>query len=356
MSLRGFLAGIICSFVTTQAMGWGNDGHSVIGIIADKELNPAAQSMLRDIIGLEPLAVTSIWADLVRDDSRFKKFDSYHFFEIPEGVKASEMPDIQLAETDAHTVIDQAPDKILSGTVSREEKIIWLRYLVHVIGDVHQPLHVGNGVDIGGNLCRVKWQRPGSERVEEIALHSLWDTRLLSAVSDDLGKNFPGGPRFLNEQELAELMVKELKSTYTMELANKSKPDKWYDDTRSLHRIVYPGDTKIKPEDRPYCRIVDPKTNKVVNGKFSENRIPLLQEPYTQEAILVIKKQLVLAGYRLAGTLNKIGAKYAPSVMGSGTERLELSNIFLRNKKSRDPQSEKGPIWRAQLPYPEDCH
>ncbi len=357
MSFKNAVSVTFVFFISVQAFAWGNDGHSIVGYIAEKNLTPAAEAMLQDIIGMEPMALTATWADLVRNDVRFKKFTAYHFYEIPVNFTAANIPANLVAEKDAHTVILQGPDKILSDATPRPEKIIWLRYLIHVVGDVHQPLHVGNGIDMGGNLCLIRWQKTGSSREEEANLHSFWDTKLPFIVGEDYKVKNPVMAKnnsYFGYTEIADLILKEYGSEISMSSANKASQDEWYEGARALHAVVYPDARPTKnPETRPYCRIVDKQTGKVVDGKFSSRKLPTISKTYLNKALPVVKKQLLIAGYRLAGLLNSMGEKYVPS-SPRGNKEFNISDVILLNKDFRMPQSETGVRSFLQTEFP-DC-
>src|SRR6185437_16951518 len=139
--------------LSNLAFAWGDLGHQAVGEIAERNLTPEAKKMVQSILGVEPMAVAATFPDKVRSDPRFKDFTPYHFLEIPDGYDYENMPASERAEKDAHTIISQVPALLKDPKVSRDRKMTLLRYLIHVVGDVHQPLHVGNARDMGANLC-----------------------------------------------------------------------------------------------------------------------------------------------------------------------------------------------------------
>lgn len=338
-----------------QVLAWGDLGHSTVGFIAEKNLTPAAKAMLQDILGVEPMAVSAIWPDQVRADDRFKMFAAYHFFEIPQGYSMATMTPEMFADRDARTIIFQGPDKILEAQTSREEKIIWLRYLIHIVGDIHQPLHVGNGLDLGANLCSITWKQSSGVLVEGLNLHSFWDDKLVSSIGDDFNlKNPPppGTKRWIGYAELADILLKDSAGQISMASANQASQNDWYDESRSYHDLVYPDAQPVKdPADRAYCKLIDKKANKIINGKFSPDKIPVLDDAYVHKALPIVKKRIVLAGYRLANLLNTMALKYQSGAKAN-THLGDLSSVMLMNKALRLPQSQPPFHWRAQLPYP----
>lgn len=320
---------IICSALiySHMAWSWGDLGHSAVGEIAERNLTPKAKAFVQSIIGIEPLAVSATWPDHVRDDARFKKFDPYHFWDMPEGVSFVDFPEAQRAERDAQTIIAQAPELLTSDKVNIKEKMILLRYFVHVVGDVHQPLHLGNPFDRGANLCDVKLSVDG----KLLKLHSVWDSQIVDFIREQ--SKFTG---YFTYNDLVKIVLKDVKAPRKI----TGEPKQWNDETRKLQSVAYP-DAKdgIKTEDRPYCKQVDPVTQKVVNGKYDVTKIPVLDENYKNTAAKVIKKQILLGGLRLAYMLNKMAENY--NGPASDEDKI-IEETLVKNdlNSNRTPQSQ----------------
>lgn len=296
---------------SSRVLAWGDLGHATIGYIAEKNLTPAAQKMIQNIIGIEPLAVAANWPDVVRPDERFKDFATYHYVEDKN-------------DKDARVIIERAPLRILDKKSSREEKMIWLRYIIHVIGDLHQPLHVGNGYDRGGNTCEVKWIREEGSSPEITNLHSFWDEKIIAMIQKDFEKKNPppaGKKRWFDYVDLKEIVLKG--SGETMKSANTVKPQDWYAEAKSYHDQIYPDAKPTDPKNRAYCK----------SGVHTKDEIPLLDKAYIQKNIPLVKKQLVKAGYRLAQFLNELGIKYVKN-LPKDAKIMNAEDFILKNKKS----------------------
>ncbi len=312
----------------SQAWAWGDIGHGAIGYIAESLLTSQGKSFVFLQLGHDPLSVAAVFPDQVRSDDRFKSFAPYHFLEIPRGYTFATLPKELRAEKDAHTIISKAPDllSIRNPPLSPPHQAVLFKYLVHLVGDVHQPLHVGNGRDRGANLCQVKWENPKTGKTVATNLHTAWDENLISNIQFEFEKSAtlaPGQKRWFGYRELGDLIMAEVKAgTLQVNFAKVSAdaPEVWYSESQALHDVAYPGGNKIAPEDRLYCKIVDPQTGKVVNGKFDETQIPTLDAAFAAQALPVIKSQILKAGYRLADMINKMGAKDA---LPAWTEQFE---------------------------------
>jgi hypothetical protein len=303
---------LILTLLATQAWSWGDIGHGAVGFIAEKNLTAKARLMIDEIVGPEPLAVSAVWPDQVRSDDRYKgPFAPYHFVEIPMGFRYDNMPEDFKVEASAHTILEQVPDLLIQKNgITRTQKMIVLRYLVHVVGDVHQPLHVGNGMDMGANLCDVKWTNPETGIEKVFNLHTVWDENLIQNIANDFARqngSNTGQKRWFGYRELGEMLEKEFGSQPEYAYARVQSPVKsWYEESQTLHSVAYLDSQPVaKPEDRKYCKYRDRRTQQVVPGNYDARQIPALDADYLQKALPVIRQQIYKAGLRLAGVLNQ---------------------------------------------------
>lgn len=168
-------AGLLASLLPAdQAHAWGQTGHRVTGAIAEHYLSPHAQAAIDQLLPNENLAEASTYADEMRSNpSPFwqKVSPPLHYVTVPEG---KSYPQVGAPEQgDAMTALTRFTNTLKDTQASRDEKQLALRFLVHIIGDLHQPLHAGNGTDRGGNDVKVRffW--------EDSNLHRVWDTEML---------------------------------------------------------------------------------------------------------------------------------------------------------------------------------
>lgn len=172
MIRKAFL--FVLSFaIPATALAWGQTGHRVIGAIAEKQLSKKAKKQIEELLGGQSLADASTWMDEVRSDDDYDHTHDWHWVSIPDGKKYPETdknPDGDLVEA-----IGRMKAVIQDERRPREERAQALRFLVHLIGDIHQPLHVGTGEDRGGNDVKVEWFGRGSN------LHRVWDSGMLDS-------------------------------------------------------------------------------------------------------------------------------------------------------------------------------
>lgn len=168
-------------FVSTNALAWGPRGHSLVASLANDALTPAARSEIARLLADDPgqdLAGIASWADELRerDPTLGRRSARWHY--------------VNLAENDCHydatrdcpggdCVVEaiRVQTAILADhDQSLEARRQALKFVVHFIGDVHQPLHAGYAHDKGGNTFQVNLDGKGSN------LHRLWDSGLLNTL------------------------------------------------------------------------------------------------------------------------------------------------------------------------------
>jgi S1/P1 Nuclease len=164
------LAALLIVLTPTSAFAWGQTGHRVTGAIAEPMLSRRAAREVRAILGNETLAEASTWADEMRsnpDTFWQTTANPWHYVTVPTGQRYADLG--APAEGDAVTALARFAETLRNPSASGEEKRLALRFTLHIIGDLHQPLHAGNGNDRGGNDIRVTFFR------EPTNLHAVWD-------------------------------------------------------------------------------------------------------------------------------------------------------------------------------------
>lgn len=152
---------------------WGQIGHRAIGHIADGMLNKKAQKNVKRVLGYETLADVSTWMDEVRSDHTFDYANTWHYCTIPDGMTYETAP--KQEGGDVVWALEKVIKELKEGGLTPEQEAINLKFLVHMVGDIHQPLHVGNGKDKGGNDVKVQYFGGNTN------LHSVWDSKLIDS-------------------------------------------------------------------------------------------------------------------------------------------------------------------------------
>lgn len=169
------IAGLVCS---GGSRAWGGDGHRLIAEYAEARLSPAARTQVGLLLALEPgatLASVSTWADEVRSP----KTAAWHYLNFPRDADCRYDGDRMCIQDNCVVGAIDRQLAVLASNAPEEQRLMALKYLVHFVGDVHQPLHAGFADDRGGNSYQLQAYGRGTN------LHALWDSALL--------QQWPGG-------------------------------------------------------------------------------------------------------------------------------------------------------------------
>ena len=161
---------VIYTLLSSFVLGWGKTGHRIVGEIAETYLTKNAKTQIKKLMGHHDLSRMSNWADEIKSDPSWKIANEWHWCTIPDG---------ELYEKDKHSgkAVEKVNDfiSVLKNKKSKkEDRQIALKFLIHLIGDLHQPMHVGNGLDRGGNDIQLKWFNAPTN------LHKIWDSDLIN--------------------------------------------------------------------------------------------------------------------------------------------------------------------------------
>ncbi len=172
---RIFLFGLFF-YLPFSSTAWGVLGHRIVGEIADSYLSPTAKKAIGKILGNESIAMASNWADFIKSDTSFNYLSPWHYVNLKAGMTMEEVDAFLDKDTavDAYTKINFLVKELKNKNLSADKKVFYLRLLIHIVGDVHQPMHVGRVEDLGGNLIKVSWFSTPSN------LHRVWDEQLVN--------------------------------------------------------------------------------------------------------------------------------------------------------------------------------
>ena len=166
---------LFCCYLPFSSMAWGALGHRIVGQIADSYLTAAAKKAITKILGTESIALASTWPDFIKSDTSFAYLNKWHYVNLKAGMSLQEVTDFldKDTATDANTKINFLIKQLKNKQLTPTNKTMYLRLLIHIVGDVHQPLHVGREEDLGGNKIKISWFGAYSN------LHRLWDEQLI---------------------------------------------------------------------------------------------------------------------------------------------------------------------------------
>ena len=187
---------VFLPFLAAHALAWSGPGHRLVGELAQRHLTPAANAQVAALLKGEPepsLAGVASWADTLRKSSpeSYKKTERWHYINFPVGTCAYR-PERDCP--DGNCVVGQIErQRVILGdrTQSLSARRDALKFLVHFVGDVHQPLHAGNRKDKGGNDFQISLrtnlqpeayaQKNYVNGVMGTNLHAVWDYYILAS-------------------------------------------------------------------------------------------------------------------------------------------------------------------------------
>jgi S1/P1 Nuclease len=167
--------------VIVVLISWGAVGHRTVGSIAQKHLTPKALAGVRDLLGGQSLADVANWADSVRSLPAYKQTGPWHYINLPLGLNydAFKSRVENMLEANVYSALVAQMQLITDNTVSRERKVAALKFVVHFVGDLHQPMHVSREEDKGGNTIQLNYDGQGTN------LHAVWDSKLIDHTGLD---------------------------------------------------------------------------------------------------------------------------------------------------------------------------
>jgi hypothetical protein len=253
------ILGILICYAPLQSMAWGTQGHRITGQIADSYLTPKARAAVKAILGNESIAMSSTWADFIKSDSTYKYLYNWHFVDFDRPYTYPELQVFLKQDTavDAYTKINLCISELKKKNLSADKKLLYLRMLIHMVEDIHQPMHTAHTDDKGGNDFKVQWFS------EQSNMHSIWDTKLID----------------FQQLSYTEYSVWINHTTVAQRTAWQKEPiSKWLFDSKQIAEKIY---TSSKQNER-------------------------LGYQYNFRFIDTVNQQLLKGGVHLAGLLNQI--------------------------------------------------
>lgn len=253
--MKRFYAAALILLFPALVLAWGQTGHRAIAAIAQEHLSREALNEIDFILNGRSLVMMSTYMDEVRSDDAYDHTHDWHWVTIPDGMRYEDTdknPNGDLLEA-----IERMKALASNEDTNRAVRAEALAFLVHLIGDLHQPLHVGNGKDRGGNDVQVKWFGRRSN------LHRVWDSGMIDS-------------RDFSYSELSYELNRMIKPDQ-IDQWSQGNPVSWAHETLNYREDVY----NVREPNR-------------------------MGYEYTYRNWSLLEQQLMKAGIRLAATLNEI--------------------------------------------------
>lgn len=245
------LISILTFLLSINCFAWGPQGQTVTVMVAEKNLTPAVSAQIRTILDGRSLSEFASWADMARNSNEWKYTAGWHYISVED--LANYEHSSEGTPDDILSAISLSISKIKNGT--KPEKAVYLKFLAHMIGDLHQPLHIGKAEDRGGNSVFANYNG------KELKLHGIWDSAILQSA------------KLSNEQLMNKLQGLNF----------------------SANSLTEPFSTKKAVEEGFNLR---PFVYGFQNGKIDSK--------YEAKAMTVIEERIWTGGLRLASLLNSI--------------------------------------------------
>ena len=297
-----------------SAWAWGCKGHEVVALIAEKHLSAHAQAMVTQILeawpispdlkrfcretGLDPFADSSTWAD---DDRTVRpETAGWHFLDIPRGAVKGDISPYCPPSGCVTSAIAKQLAVLRNLNATAQERADALRFVIHFIGDLHQPLHTTTNDDRGGNCTPLGFFGREPEETNKDHedyrpnLHGVWDTDILEKFSTGQ-----------TPQQIAD----EIQATFSRQmaswLATPADVSAWVWESHEVAEDVVYGRLPVKilienPQEVSSCADDNHISTRMLN--LHEE----LSDPYENAAAPAVREQLVKAGMRLAAMLNEL--------------------------------------------------
>jgi len=240
-------------------ISWGVTGHRTIGEIAERHLSPQAKTTVDKLLGHETMAEASTWADEIR--SANPETGAWHFINVPLGLSFADF-ETQVksaAGTNVYKALFNAEFTLKDSKSTQRQQVEALKFIIHFVGDMHQPMHVSRAEDKGGNTIQLTFNG------EDTNLHALWDSKLL----DHEG---------LSYDKLAD----------KFDHATPEQVTKWQSDPV----IIWAWESY--------------QISTILYGEVNSDGSTKLDKDYYDGHIPVVEIRIEKAGIRLAGLLNNI--------------------------------------------------
>ena len=247
-------------YLPFTSMAWGVLGHRIVGQIAASYLTPKAKLAVQQILGNESIAMASNWADFIKSDSNYNYLSPRHYINFPAGTSDTQMKEYLSKDTaaDAYTELMFLIKQLKNKNLAKEQQVMYLRFLIHLVGDIHQPMHVSREEDEGGNKIKVMWFR------EPTNLHAVWDEKLID----------------FQQLSYTEYTNAINFSTINQRQAWQKEPiSQWFYESNQIAEKLY--------------------------SEINQNEQKLSYR-YNYDHIAILNAQLLKGGVRLAGLLNEI--------------------------------------------------
>lgn len=211
------IVALVAMCFTSEAFAWGQKGHDVVAYVAECNLSSrVAKRVTRVLEGHSPVYYAN-WMDNASHTKEYAYTSTWHYANVDEGYTFETMP--RLESGDVVKAVNDLVAQLKSKTLSAEEENIALRMLIHLVGDLHCPMHAGRKSDKGGNRVKVLYFG------RQTNLHSVWDSSLVESAHNWT---------YTEWQKQIDIISKEEKNA-----VRQGSVEDWFKQTHAIAEQVY---------------------------------------------------------------------------------------------------------------------
>lgn len=256
MKTKQVLLSALLFLSACTAFAWGPKGHAVVADVAASHISRKAAKKIENILDGHTMVDVSSWMDGLRGIPKYEHVRTWHYLNIDPGYTYETME--KNPAGDVYIKLFHVIEQLKSGKLSHEDEKDYLRFLIHMVGDLHCPMHAGYRFDVGGNLHDVQWFG------KLTSLHSVWDSKLIESCRPWSYSEWTENIDITDKKEIRRI--------------TGSPIDAWRDECLVVRDDIYANSPKGADLSYAYC------------------------EKYA----VAVQKQLLYAGLRLAMLLDEI--------------------------------------------------
>lgn len=264
MKLQYLAAGIL-AFTSLSGYSWGQKGHDTVTALAERHLTEATRQTVDSLLDGKSIVYYANWLDNASNTPEYAYSKTWHYKNIDADKTYDNAPNIP--EGNIVQAIYAQTLVLQDSKSTKEEKSLALKMIIHLLGDIHQPMHMGRASDRGGNSHYIKFFKSASN------LHTVWDSKLLEA-----------GHKWSYTEWVDQ--IDRATPEEQMQIIKGGTPDSWGRETYEIAKAVYdstPVDTNVSYD-------------------------------YIAEWTPTVEKQFLRGGLRLADLLNSLfDPDYSPA-------------------------------------------
>lgn len=256
MKIYRYLITFTIVFSSLYSFGWGQKGHDTVAYIAECHLSPDAKAAAEQLLDGKSIVYYANWMDNASHTPEYAYTKTWHYKNVDAGQSYESAP-----QNENGDIVEALEQQILilgDRTKTKEERALALKMIVHFLGDLHQPMHLGHATDLGGNRWMVRYFKNPKN------LHSIWDSSLVESAHKWSYTEWQQQIDRASEEDISEILKSD-------------NPNVWAQETLGIAQKVYDS----TPQD----------TN--------------IEYNYIAEWTPVIERQLLKGGLRLAYILNR---------------------------------------------------